>query len=198
VKKSQIGTIIAMVIPIACAIVLGLMSLGQYKRSQLAVQNEQQQQQSVNSLQRMMQTVDIDPLMDKKYALYATADEQAQFLTQLRINAQGAGVKLTQYTNMGEVLPPRPQNGQPAQERSTYRPVASTLTVQGPYDGVRNFAYSLLRSDRLINMNGVTWKRDSGGTTSTLSFTLIRYVMDPETTATTTAAGATPVSSGGA
>jgi hypothetical protein len=194
----RIGSVVATVVPIACALVLGLMSMEQYKRRDLARATEEQQQQSVNSLLTMKRTVEVAPLMDKQIAAEATPDEQASFLTQLRVNAQGSGVKLVQYMNMGTVLPPRPTGDQPQQAQSQNRPVASTLTVQGPYDGVRAFAFSLLRGKRLVNMNGVTWKRDSEGRTTTLSFTLIRYVKDPVTTATTTVAMASPESSGGA
>jgi len=197
VNGVRIGSIVAMVVPIACALIFGLMCQGQYKRRDLAMATEQQNQQQVQALQKMMDTINIDPLINKEIAAENTADEQASFLTQLRVDAQGAGIKLVDYMNGGNL--PTPPNGQnQPQPTSHYRQVASTLTVQGPYEGVRAFAYSLLRSNRLMMMNGVTWKRDAEGASTTLSFTLIRYVKDTVTTATTTAAMATRTSSGGA
>ena len=185
-KKSGLGLLLGVLIPLACAIILGVMCFSQYKERDLAEADRDQQQKNVDALNHIMDMVRAEPLMSKHIAAEDTPDEQAAFLTQLRLNAQGAGVKLVQYQNMGHVLAARPDPNQKNQPQSIYRPVASTLTVQGPYDGVRGFAYSLLRSDRLMNMNGVSWKRDADARTTTLSFTLIRYVTDTMTTVETT------------
>lgn len=184
-NKTGFGTIFGVTIPLACAIIFGMMCYTQKKDRDLAKADEVQQLQNVQALRHMLATVTIEPLMSKKPAFEATPDEQAQFLTQLRTDAQGAGVKLVQYMNMGQVLPARSNDPKNAQPQSDFRPVASTLTVQGPYQGVRAFAFSLLRADRLMNMNGVSWKRDADGRTTTLSFTLIRYVTVPTTRVTT-------------
>lgn len=180
-NKSSLSAIIGVTIPLACAIVFGMMCFSQYKQRGLAEADAAQQKKIVRDLEHMKETIDVEPLMDKHLAAFDTPDEQAQFLTQLRMNAQSAGIKLLQYTNMGQVMQNRRNQSQKQEKPSNFRPVASTLSVQGPYPGVRAFAYSLLRADRLMNMNGVTWKRDSDGRTTTLSFTLIRYVTDPTT-----------------
>lgn len=196
--NSGIRTIIGVSVPFAVAVVLGTMCYSQYQARQMAQLDEAQQQKNVNSLQYELDTYKVEPLTSKHISAEATADEQAAFLTQLRLDAQGAGVKLTQYLNMGQVLPPR-NDGKDFAPPNQNRPVASTLTVQGPYDGVRAFAYSLLRAPRLMNMQGVTWKRDVTADTTTLSFTLIRYVKNPVTTVQTTrVAMANAGSSGGA
>lgn len=198
-NKSGVGVIIAIAIPLVCAVILGLLCFTQYKQRDLAQADEAVQQKTVDSLNDALAKANIEPLNDKQIAADATADEQASFLTQIRVDAQGAGVKLTQYMNMGQLPGAQPAPGQPTQPQSIYRPVASTLTVQGTYDGVRAFAYSLLRANRLMNMSGVTWKRDPDGQSTTLSFTLIRYVTDPVTTASTTkVAMLEPGSAGGA
>jgi len=195
----RLTSIIGVVVPLACAIVLGLLCMQQRQRLQDDQKDQVAQQQTVDSLNLMKNNVDIEPLTSKKIAAINTADEQAEFLTQLRLNAQNSGVKLVQYMNMGTPAPRPDANGQlPQPSQNDFRPVASTLTVQGPYNGVRAFAYALLRSNRLMNMNGVTWKRDTEKTTTTLSFTLIRYVTEPFTSATTTVSMATPASDGGA
>ena len=197
-NKSGITSILAVTIPLACLIIVGMMCFSQYRQRDLAEADLTQQQANVDGLRHALDEATIEPLISKHIAADATADEQAAFLTQLRVNAQGAGVKLVQYMNMGQILA-KPDADQPnGASQSIFRPVASTLTVQGPYDGVRAFAYSLLRADRLMNMNGVSWKRDPDGNSTTLSFTLIRYVTDPVTTVTTTAPVRNPSSVGGA
>lgn len=176
--KMRFGTVIAVVVPLALAIVLGMMCMTQYRHRELALKQQQNHQDSLNALLDLKSKIDSTPLVNKDIAKVDTPDEQAAFLTQLRVNAAAAGVKLVSYNNLGMVVPPPQQDQKPAPQ-SIFRPVASTLTVQGRYLGVRAFAYSLLRANRLMNMNGVTWKRDTDGGTTTLSFTLIRYVTDP-------------------
>jgi Tfp pilus assembly protein PilO len=183
-NKSGYGLVIGVLIPVICAVAFGMVCFSQYKQRDLAQADMAQQQKNVDSLNHIMDMVKAEPLMSKHLAAEATPDEQASFLTQLRVDAQGAGVKLVQYMNQGQLMPQHPEDQN--QSQSIYRPVASTLTVQGPYDGVRAFAYSLLRADRLMNMNGVSWKRDPDAKSTTLSFTLIRYVTDPVTTVQTT------------
>lgn len=201
-NKVRIGPILMVVVPLVAAVVVVLMCMSQMKRRDLAEDQETAARSRVNSLQTMLDEANATPLVNKDIALANTPDEQAAFLTQLRVNAQASNVKLTQYMNMGPVMPanaannPNAQTNQPA---NSYTPVASTLTVQGPYLGVRAFAYSLLRANRLMNMNGVTWKRDSNTDTTTLSFTLIRYVTNPTTqVVTTTVPAGAAGSSGGA
>jgi len=187
-NKSSIRSIVAVSIPLACALIVSLMCYSQYRQRDLARQDQDNHQRDVDALQHQLDTISIEPLTNKRFAFEQTNDEQAQFLTQLRMDAQSSGVKLAQYTNMGVVFQGQ-QNQDKNAPQSMYRPLASTLTVQGPYDGVRAFAYSLLRSNRLMNMTGVTWKRDPDGRTQTLSFTLIRYVTNPTTTVSTTRVG---------
>ena len=191
-NKVRMGTIFMMVVPLVAAVSMLLLCMTQVRRRDLDELRETQARDHVNALQDLLREADATPLVDKDITAYDTADEQAAFLTQLRVNAQAANVKLTQYMNMGPVMPPNTANKPDAQPQD-YRAVASTLTVQGPYEGVRAFAYSLLRAKRLMNMNGVTWKRDTTTDTTTLSFTLIRYVKNPETQVSTTTvpAGAT-------
>jgi len=196
-KNSKIGNLVATIIPVTLALVLGFMCFQQYRRKTDDLAQQAAEQQNVNSLDLILRSADIEPLTGKKFAVVATLDEQAQFLTQLRINAQGAGIKMVQYLNMGTIMS-HPDPNKPQEAASSYRPVASTLTVQGPYTGVRDFAYSLLRSDRLMNMSGITWKRDPEGKTTTLSFTLIRYVTDLNSALTTTATVEPSGSAGGA
>jgi hypothetical protein len=185
VNKSSVGAIIAVTIPLACAIIFGLMCYSQYRDRDLARAAEAQQKSQVDALIRQRETISTQQLTTKHLAALSTPDEQAQFLTQLRMNAQSANIKLVEYRNMGQVMARRQDPNQRNASQSIYRPVASALTVQGPYQGVRAFAYSLLRSDRLMNMNGVSWKRDPDGRTTTLSFTLTRYVTDPSTSVET-------------
>lgn len=191
-NKPRYGAIVAIVVPLALALVFGLMCLNQFKHRDLALKKQAEEEANVRSKQQILDLINSTPLTDKTIALVNTPDEQAAFLTQLRVNAQNANVKLVQYTNMGVVVPPKQENAPP----TIFRPVASNLTVQGPYMGTRAFAFSLLRANRLMNMNNVNWKRDSDGATTTLSFTLIRYVTDP--TVQVQVASAAPDSSGGA
>lgn len=194
----RFANLFAIVTPLALAIVLGMLCMGERNHRDMARKAEDEQQKNVNALLTMRQEIQTTALTGKDIAAVNTPDEQAFFLTQLRVNAASANIKLVQYTNMGMVLPPPSNDPNNPQQHSIYHPVASTLTVQGPYLGVRAFAYSLLHSNRLMNMNGVTWKRDSDTRTTTLSFTLIRYVKDPETQVTTKVAATSPAPSGGA
>lgn len=181
--------------PLALAVVLGFLCLRQFQHRQVAMKARDEQRSNVASLENMIRQLDVTPLINKDIAAPATPDEQAAFLTQLRVNAADSGVKMVQYNNMGPVAPPP---GDPnAQQPSDFTPVASTLAVQGNYTGIRAFAYSLLRAKRLMNMNGVTWKRDPDRNTTTLSFTLIRYVTPPEVNVTTTMATNTGAVPGG-
>lgn len=199
-NKIRIGSVIMVIIPLIAAVAMAMICMAQMSRRDNDVAQQEQENMQVNALQNMLNQASSLPLVNKEIALEGTPDEQAAFLTFLRVNAQASDVKLTQYLNMGLVLPPsNPANNQPAQPIDAYRPVASTLTVQGPYTGVRAFAYSLLRANRLLNMNGVTWKRDASNATTTLSFTLIRYVTTPTTqVVTTTVTPVSPGPSGGA
>jgi len=202
-NKLRLSAILMVVVPLMAAVVMGMVCMSQMKRRDMAEEQRTQANMQVNALQDMINEASATPLVNKEIALEDTPDEQAAFLTFLRVNAQASDVKLTQYMNMGLVLPPtgaNNQNGQQtAQPADAYRPVASTLTVQGQYPGVRAFAYSLLRANRLMNMNGVTWKRDTQTDTTTLSFTLIRYVTAPTTQVVTTTVPPTAAgSSGGA
>lgn len=179
--------------PLALAVILGMMCLTQYNHRKVTAKALEEQKANVSSLETMIQQIEVTPLINKDVAAEATPDEQAAFLTQLRVNAASAGVKLVQYNNMGPVAPANPDNT-PATD---YTPVASTLSVQGSYTGVRAFSYSLLRARRLMTMNGVTWKRDPDRNTRTLSFTLIRYVTPPAVHVTTTMATDTGAVPGG-
>ncbi len=187
-NKSSISSIVAVSIPLACALIVSMMCYSQYRQRDLALQDQANHQKDVDAKQHELDTMSIEPLTNKRFAFEQTNDEQAQFLTQLRMDAQSAGVKLAKYTTTGVPFQQK-HNQDKSGPQSMYTPLASTLTVQGPYDGVRAFAYSLLRSNRLMNMTGVTWKRDPDGRTTTLSFTLIRYVTNPATTVSTTRVG---------
>ncbi len=199
-NKIRLGSVFMVLIPLVAAVAMGMICMAQMTRRDNNLAQQEQANMQVNALQNMLNEASATPLVNKEIALEDTPDEQAAFLTFLRVNAQSSNVKLTQYMNMGIVMPPpNAANNQTAQPADAYRPVASTLTVQGPYPGVRAFAYSLLRANRLMNMNGVTWKRDTATDTTTLSFTLIRYVTTPTTqVVTTTVPPLSPGPSGGA
>lgn len=175
-NKFSMGTVIAIVVPLATALLLGVIVFGQTKRRDTAKFQERQLSERNTAISRLIDEIDVRPLMDKTIALELTADEQAAFLTQLRVNAAAAGAQLTRYTNRGFVVQNKPEK---PTERDLFRPVASSVEVEGTYAAVRAFAYSLLRANRLMNMNGVSWKRDPTNNTTTLSFTLVRYVTDP-------------------
>jgi hypothetical protein len=200
VNKVRLGPIFMVAVPLIAAVIMGMVCMAQMTRRNNDQAQETQATMQVNSLQNLLNQASATPLIDKAIALDNTPDEQAAFLTFLRVNAQASQVKLTQYQNMGPVMArPAPGSSEPAPQPSDYTPVASTLTVQGPYPGVRAFAYSLLRANRLMNMNGVTWKRDLGTDTTTLSFTLIRYVTTPRMQVVTTTVAPAPAGpSGGA
>ena len=63
--------------------------------------------------------------------------------------------------------------------------ISTTLTLSGPYTGLRALIGELESSNRLITLSNVTWKRTNGG--NVLVLTVGRYIQ-PQTPATEVAA----------
>lgn len=191
-KKVSIGNIFAVVIPIVVALIVGFMWMGQDKRRRELVVKEASLQTKNSSLKSLLTQLDVELVANKTIADTATAEEQAEFLTQLRLKAQNAKVRLARYTNRG-VITPRTDPKKPDEVRQLFRPVASSVEVEGDYLGVRQFAYSLIRDQRLMNMSGVAWRRNPSDRNTTLAFTLIRYVTDPATSQPSPQVASTPI-----
>ena len=60
----------------------------------------------------------------------------------------------------------------------SYRPMPTTVAVVGDYDGVRDFAYKIMKAERLLNMHHVKWERVRNTAETRLSMTVTRYVTD--------------------
>jgi hypothetical protein len=174
--KFRFTIVLAILVPIIVAGVFGLMISRQNDRRRVAEQQRDQLQARNSSLRTLIRQLQVRPLANKQIAAEDTPDEQAAFLTQMRVNADASDVKLVRYMNRGIAIP---RERDPKTPPPIFKPVISNVEVQGPYLGVRAFAYSLLRANRLMNMSGVTWKRNNNGGT-TLSFLLTRYVADPQ------------------
>lgn len=172
----KIVRIFSVLVPIAIILVFGLMSMNQSRRRALAEQNQAELQKQVTMLENMKRELESEPITNRVATAEATPAEQAAFLKSLRDYAAAAGVNLTRYSNLGYVRPPK--DGPPTTPTGI-RPIASTVHVTGPFTGVRQFAYSVLRSHRLMSVRSVTWKRLREGPTTELSFTLVRYVTNP-------------------
>jgi hypothetical protein len=190
-KTVRAGTIIAVLVPIALAIVFVWLVSQQAERKNAAEAEANRLRTNNSAIKTLIQQSQVQLIADKTIASESTPDEQAAFLTQLRVNATASGVKLVRYTNRGLVAPPPPPGGQPAPAQ-IFKPVASSVEIQGPFEGVRAFAYSLLRANRLMNMSAVVWKRNPNDGNTTLSFTLVRYVTDPMPASRTVASAGVP------
>lgn len=194
-KNLRLGTVLAVLVPIVVAAYGGWQVSNQMERKRVAEAEENRLRTNNNAIRSLIKQHQVQLVANKVIAAQSSPEEQAAFLTQMRVNAAAAGVKLVRYNNRGLVIPPRRTNDPKAQNEAPqlFKPVASNVEVSGPFEAVRGFAYSLLRANRLLNMSGVTWKRDNDKGTTTLSFTLIRYVTDqpmPEPTPTVASSGA--------
>lgn len=171
-------------IPILVLALSAYLAYGQVVRRKAAETEAQALDVGIASSKKLLADMQSQPIIDKEFAVEATAEEQAAFLDLLRVYADAAGANVSKFVN----LPPPPANQQQQQRepkpKVNITPISTTVEVQGRFDQVRAFAYSLIRTKRLLNMDNVRWRRDQNGPVTTLSFTVTRYVIPPAPKAT--------------
>lgn len=132
-------------------------------------------------------------------AAMAGPQEQPEFLNIMRGYSAAANVKITKWLSQTPVAAAKaptatagsggsPLSAQPATQNPTaalaaalppgVTAIPAAVQVNGPFNNVRQFLYSVLSDRRLINLSDVRWSRTEKWPTTGVEFTLTRYVTD--------------------
>ena len=108
-----------------------------------------------------------------------TPQEQITFVGELRATAGKCGVNLTRWGTapLPTIVVPEGSSPKLKEDLGKVTPVANDVTVNGSYEHVRAFLFSLTQQERLVTLDTVKWSRATEpARTTTLTFRLTRYV----------------------
>jgi hypothetical protein len=182
-QTSNPKTLLIIVAPIVCLLIVGAAAYLQYSQmTALKADVATVQQQIVKINQTLRQTL-AAPVIKRFAAGAPTKDEQAYFINWLRLRATAANVELARLSNIPPPAPPANAQASAPKDPNAPKPLprgiaaqASTVEASGRYSDIRDFLYLLLKSERVLTINGVTWTRGEKWPQTKVSFTLTRYV----------------------
>ncbi len=177
--KGPLATLI-MILPVVVLVIGGLLSFKQYNRLKMLAQEEKDiRQDIITVLQNMAALKSLDDF-DKFAATPRSEAEQAGFIDMLQLIAGETEVKIESFRKLPS--PPKPvakaKEGETPPPASKYQPIPTSITIVGKFEPTRSFAYSLMRTDRLLNTSQIRWERDRENQFTKLSFIVTRYVKD--------------------
>ena len=169
-------------IPLVCMAAAAIGIYAQHQRL-AGAQVELQKAQSA-AISTSMNRVDITKNVGEPRVAISSEgpNEQAMFLADLRQKAVDAGVRLRSWAGVEQE-----NNGSATEGEKNLTPglipIASELTIEGPYKAVRDFIAALEPAQPLYIFSNMTWRRTEIGTE--LKVTITRYVAErPATDAT--------------
>jgi Tfp pilus assembly protein PilO len=168
-----------LLIPIAVIAIAGYVVFGKYKQIQALRAEQADIRQDIKMIEQNLAALSTLPDYDKFAAAPRSEAEQAAFIESLRLIARDAGVEIESFRTRFAAPRPPPKEGQPESATARYQPMPTMIVVVGPFAAARDFAYSLMRMDRLMNTSEVRWELDEVRRTTRLSFVVTRYVRDP-------------------
>ena len=181
-SASTPNRLVSVGLPIACLfIALGLGGY-EYLRKINAHDELLATRTKLAAVQQDLRNVIRDPVMAARFpAALDTKQEDTHYLEQLRQSAQECGVQIVRWVRIDQPKPGT-SNGNttagPAPDLKGLTPVVSDLEVYGPYESVRAFVRRLENSERLLNMDDVSWHRGQVDGTR-LFVKLTRYLSAP-------------------
>lgn len=177
--KGPLATLV-MLLPVAILAAGGLLSFKQFNRHKALVEEEKQIKLGIQTIQQNMAALKSLNDFDKFAATPRSEAEQANFIDMLQLIAGETGVKLESFRALPSPPAPAPQvkEGEKPPPVSKYQPIPTAITIVGKFEQTRSFAYSLMRTDRLLNTSQIRWERDRENTFTKLSFVVTRYVRD--------------------
>jgi Tfp pilus assembly protein PilO len=165
--------ILMFLMPIVVGGVMLIMNLSANERLQKAEQDQAALELDRQNLESLMEAMILEPDPEKVPGVARSEEEQARFIEDLKELARTTGCRIDQFTT----LPPPPPMEDSILAR--YHELPTRLVLIGSYEALREFAYAIMRSDRLMNMMNVRWDRVQTGPLSRLTMTITRYGIDP-------------------
>lgn len=168
-----------LLIPIAVIAIAGYVVFGKYKHIQALKAEQADIRQDIKMIEQNLAALSTLPDYDKFAAAPRSEAEQAAFIESLRLTARDTGVEIESFRTRPAAPKPPPKEGEPESATARYQPMPTVIVVVGPFAAVRDFAYSLMQMNRLMNTSEVRWELDEARRTTKLSFVVTRYVRDP-------------------
>lgn len=166
-------------LPVAILAVFGYLGYKQKERGEMALLEQKDIRTETAQVRRLMAALQDQPMTDKYIAEPRSEMEQTNYLETLRIQAKDAGVELELFLSQPPaIIPIDPDSDEELPISSVYQPVMSTVVVIGSYTETRDFAYTIMRADRLLNMSQVKWERVNNSDGIRLRLLVVRYITD--------------------
>lgn len=182
VNKVRVLNIAVILVPLICLLGATASIAYQVHRIMTLQDRRQKIEGDIAIVESRLRELQMTPRPSRIPTVEQTPQEQSGFLNSLRAYAELSRVRLARWTNATPLAPPagardgsNPQSNIP----EGVTPISSAVEVIGPYSGVREFLYNILRSPRLLTMTDVRWGRTDRWPTTGVSFTLTRYVTPP-------------------
>ena len=184
-KNSNFGTFLALA-PIVCLLITGAAAFIQYRKVTALRADIVTADAQIAVVDQKLKEIQLTPPTSRVAAVPLSTHEQPMFVNWLRETATASRVEMTKWTNM-PAPPPPPQSTTAAADQPKdpnapkplprgYLALVSAVEVSGKYGDIRDFLYLLLRSERVVTLNGVKWHRGEKWPKTKVSFTLTRYV----------------------
>lgn len=168
---------VMMLLPVVILVLGGFLVFKQYNRLKALRLEEKDIRQDINTIQQNLIALKSLNDFDKFAATPRSEAEQAGFIDMLQLIARETGVKIESFRSLPSPPAPKPKEGEKARVIK-YQPSPTSITVLGGFDESRNFAYSLMRTNRLLNTSQIRWERDRENRFTKLTFVVTRYVKD--------------------
>ncbi len=105
------------------------------------------------------------------------------FLQWRKETAAASHVEVSKWTNMPPPPPPPAPAADQPKDPNAPKPLPrgismliSAVEVSGTYTDIRDFLYLIMRSTRVVTLNGVKWTRAEKWPQTKVTFTVTRYV----------------------
>jgi hypothetical protein len=195
VNRFSFAGVATVVVPLTCVLGMGVLVYMQYLRMRGIEDERAQTEANIRIVEGSLQRIMESPPPPRRPAEFRTRGEQVDYLNTIQAYALASRVRITRWTNFAPLAPQTTSGGlRPAAMPKGVVAVPSAVEVAGSYANVRAFLYYLQRSPRLFSLNDFKWSRGDKWPSTTVAFTLTRYlkVNTPPVSVGATDASATP------